>query len=68
MTHAPYKEGRGSARDCLTLECPDGRGVEGIEFEGTDATSSNTSNNANNNGPTVVRGCTRASPMLPRIH
>lgn len=57
MTHAPYKEGRGSARDCLPLECPD-EGIEGIEFEGTSSTSSNTSSDANNNGPTVVRGGT----------
>lgn len=54
MTHAPYKEGRGSAQDCLPLECPDGRSIEGIEFEGTNSSNSDT----NDNGPKVVRGCT----------
>lgn len=54
MTHASYKESTVSAQDCLPLECPDGRSIEGIEFEGTNSSNSDT----NDNGPTVVRGCT----------
>lgn len=54
MTHASYKERRASAQDCRPLECRDGRGIVGIEFEGTNSSNSD----ANDNGPTVVWGCT----------